>query len=65
MSVDTEREGGVRVAELIRHPPDALPRLEGMGRPSVACTVELERKHTFRLSPPPQPVPRPAQVAPV
>lgn len=37
------------VAELVRHPSNALPGLEGEGRPRVADRVELEGAHAFDL----------------
>ena len=43
MRVDTEREGGVRVAELVGDPPDALAGAEGQRGPGVARRVQSQR----------------------
>ena len=50
VSVGLERQHGRRVAELIRNPPDALPRCERKARTGVARAVELEGANALLLS---------------
>ncbi len=63
MGVDPQRQRRVGVAKLVRHPPDAFPSGQGMGRPGVPGVVEPERTYSLRLGSAAESQPNPGDVA--